>query len=793
MVTEVAEHTRADSGSATGTDRSRRLPSAGWLALIFTLAVVYVAMRYYEVSDRDQFMFAAYSVGCVTLPGTLIWRALQGRAGYLPFDAAFGTTVGFVVELPVYLVAREIGLPLAVLAWPAATLVVFAAIPRLRRFWRGNGERLPLGTSWTAALGSSFTMLTAALAVFRYNSLDEPYSATMHMDFPFQFALVGVFKHDVPLNTPWVYGTELLYHWYAYAHGAAASWVTGIEAQTMIMRLMPVPIFAAFLVLVLALVHRVTGRWWPGNLAVPLMLLGTVTIPLAWTTRPMDPLYFLDNLWVSASQTFAALFCVAVIYVLCDLLRAEPGELRRPVPWLILIALVGALAGAKATFLPMLICGLGLAMVLRLLLRRQRPGPELYALLICAGWMGFAQIVLYGSGSQGTEVNPFQTVKWTVLGRAVMGSQTEANSWVPILVLTGVAVIAVLFGWAGMAGLLRRGWRTDPIVHVMAGFAFSGLAALYALAHPGLSQSYFGRSAAPYFGILAAIGISALLPAGQRLSRKFVVTAGAGVAGGVVLLLVVRATAGADGPAEPLSSLTLPEAIRPYLVLFAGLAGLVLAIAVAARFIRLGRPQTVAVLALTVASLAVTTGVINSKPIWERLVSGESQKDIVAPGNVFAMPPGAIAASRWVRDHSDPRDLVATNSHCRTGFNFCDSRDFWLAAYSERQVILEGWSYTEPAFATGGLWDRTLYRSKFWKPKLLAANDKVFTDPTAERVAAFTAKHNVRWLVAVSPTPIPDPLRKGETSASPELGRYATERFKSGNVTVYEVTRGPAG
>ena len=144
------------------------------------------------------------------------------------------------------------------------------------------------------------------------------------------------------------------------------------------------------------------------------------------------------------------------------------------------------------------------------------------------------------------------------------------------------------------------------------------------------------------------------------------------------------------------------------------------------------------------------------------------------------MPPGAIEASRWLRDHSEPRDLVATNSHCRLNFNWCDSRDFWLAAFSERQVILEGWSYTEPAFATGGLWDRTLYRSKFWKPKLLAANDKVFTEPTAERVAEFTTKHKVKWLVAVTPTLVPDPMRRAETGASPELGQFATERFKAG-------------
>ena len=791
MTAELADRTGSGAGPADRpAPRRLRMPSPGWLALIFFLTVTVVTMRYFGVSNRDLLTFGAYSLFAVTVPGTLIWRAVQGRAGHLPLDVAFGTTAGFVVELPVYLLARQAGQPYAVLAWPVLTVLAFLAVPRLRRFWRGNGERMPLGASWSAALGTTFMLLSIAMSAFRYNSLTEPYSAVMHVDFPFQFALVGLFKHDVPLNTPWVHGVDLVYHWYVYAHGAAASWISGVEPQVLIMRLLPLPMIAAFVLAVIALVHRITGRWWPGNVAILLMLLATVTIPFAWTGRPMDPITFTDNLWVSPTQTFAALFCVVAVYVLHDLFRADAAERRRPLPWVVLTVLIGAMAGAKATFVPMLICGLLLALFLRMV-RRRRPGPELPALLIAGGWLAFAQLVLYGSGSQCTEVNPLQTVKWTVLGRAVMGTQNPVNDWRTLCLLTAAGLLAALFGWAGMVGLLRRGWRTDPIVHVMLGFAISGLGALYILAHPGLSQTYFGRSAAPYLGILAALGLAALLPAGTRVPRRFFAVAVPGVAAGVIALLVVRQSAGKQGPRVPLDSFSVRQAVGPYLILLAAVVGVVAVLTLVGFLVKLRREQILTVVSLAVTAVALATGVIINRHIPDRLLSGEPQRDIVAAGNVFAMPPGAITASRWLRANSDPLDLVATNSHCRTKISPCDSRDFWLAAFSERQVVLEGWSYTEPAFASGGLWDRTLYRSRFWDPKLLETNDLVFADPTAERVAAFTREHGVRWLVAVGATPVPDPDRKGEVWASPQLAEFATERFRAGDVTVYEV-RGPA-
>lgn len=357
------------------------------------------------------------------------------------------------------------------------------------------------------------------------------------------------------------------------------------------------------------------------------------------------------------------------------------------------------------------------------------------------------------------------------------------------MVLTGLGLLAMAFGWAGMAGLLRREWRMNPIVHVMLGFAASGVGGLWMVAHPGLSQTYFARSATPYLAILSALGLAALIPAGKRVPRGFAALAAGGGALAVCGLLAVQQTIGHDAPKAQFQSFPLRHAVGAYASVVAVVAVLAVAVVLIARRVRLGRTYTLAVVAVLVLATAVGSGVVvGAKPVWRGVTAGSPQRFAGGADPRQAMPAGAIEAGRWLRDHSDPLDVVATNSHCRADVGGCDSRDFWLAAYSERQIVVEGWSYTEQAFETGGLWDGTLARSTFWDQPLLTANDDVFYAPTAANVAGFSKAHGVRWLVSVATTQTPTEIQRTElVTASPQLGRYATERYRDGAITIYEV------
>jgi hypothetical protein len=241
---------------------------------------------------------------------------------------------------------------------------------------------------------------------------------------------------------------------------------------------------------------------------------------------------------------------------------------------------------------------------------------------------------------------------------------------------------------------------------------------------------------------------------------------------GIGSLLAVRATTPTTAP--PNGTYTLGHAEAAYGALLGLLVVIGVALAIAGRGLRLGRAPILAAVCIAAVTTAVVTGAPSVMSLERAVTTGPSAQTAPLP---TTQPAGAIAAARWLRDHSSPTDLVATNSHCRIVHpnGGCDSREFWVAAYSERQVLVEGWSYTEPAYDSGGLWDGTLSGSHFWDHPMLAANDLVFYHPTAARIVSFVSTYHVRWLVAVGPL------------VSPLLASYATLRFTTGDVSVYEL------
>jgi hypothetical protein len=133
-----------------------------------------------------------------------------------------------------------------------------------------------------------------------------------------------------------------------------------------------------------------------------------------------------------------------------------------------------------------------------------------------------------------------------------------------------------------------------------------------------------------------------------------------------------------------------------------------------------------------------------------------------------AMPRSRVLAARWVRDHSGPSDVLATNVHCQPVTYLgagCDARVFWLSAYSERRVLIEGWMFAPRlAGAQGPFWDQELFQ----------LNEAAIADPTPERLAELRDRYGVRWLVV-------------EGDPSPRLAELAEFRHREGSTRVYEI------
>ena len=144
-----------------------------------------------------------------------------------------------------------------------------------------------------------------------------------------------------------------------------------------------------------------------------------------------------------------------------------------------------------------------------------------------------------------------------------------------------------------------------------------------------------------------------------------------------------------------------------------------------------------------------------------------------------AIPADGIAAARWLRGHSGPDDLTATNLHCipvPSQPAVCDSRHFWVSAFAERRMLVEGWEYTQPAATYPLTTPRRYWSFPFWNQPILDANDAAFATPTPANLQRLRDL-GVRWLFA------------DVTDAdAPRLQRLAALRYQAGDFAVFELT-----
>jgi hypothetical protein len=228
--------------------------------------------------------------------------------------------------------------------------------------------------------------------------------------------------------------------------------------------------------------------------------------------------------------------------------------------------------------------------------------------------------------------------------------------------------------------------------------------------------------------------------------------------------LIVSKLGPANAPSFATAHLSgvIPVVLLPVLALL----GVAVAAYVVLRLAAPKWPMLQGAVPLLVIALVMGFSLPNVATVLASPINGKPPSDLIVPGD-------GIDVARWLRDHSDPDDLVATNLHytCYTRLdNACDNRSFWVSAYSERRILVEGWAYTTKSTTNG---------AAFWDPSLLAANDAVFTDPSAAAIAKLRDAYGAHWLFA------------DLTSADADsIGRYADLRYREGDFAVYEL-RGP--
>lgn len=706
-------------------------------------------------------LFTAYVALGITLPGVVLWRLATRRRRDLVEDLSAGFLLGAAVQILVYLAVSPLGLQRWAWLWFVPVVLTAAAVPRLREVWLAPVTE-PSGvlTGWLVAAASVLPQLVVyANGPARFTPPYQRPDVTVS-DMAYHQALVASARHDFPLRARFLDGEPLDYHYFVHELIASISWATGIDPTHLLYTLVWWPLALAGCGLTVALARRLRpDTSWLGPLAVVVAGIGGT---LQWFGDVPVPAEMVSiATYLSPTQNLGAGFALLLSLLAVDVLRA-PREWRL---WLALGVTGLASTGAKASVLPVVLCGFGLV----LLVRRRK--VALFGTVLCGVLLVLATVVLFGGASYGTTVRPGRLFARIAVYRALHGAVAPDISAKAELV-TAVAVLAAwLLATAGLLVLVftRAVWRDDAVVF-LAGCSVGGFAGMVLTDHPGVSQLYFHRTALPMIALLSCLGLALLLDKIHAGATPWLATA---LLAGLVAAAFARLVAEQGPPRTRLSTRDIAGAM---LTTVAILAAAVILVAAAWLLVRRGAVRTTVVLPVVAIAVLTAAGVLPA--LQSTVTTTGATAALFQPREQGGPTRDATAAAHWLRDHSGTGDLVATNAHCVRKFRTsCDSRHFWIAALTERQVLIEGWSYTGRTMEQASRTSQSAVNQPYWDPLRLADNDAAFARPSAETTGRLRDRYGVRWLYAdMTYSLVP-----------PELARYATLRFSRPGVRIYEL------
>jgi hypothetical protein len=757
-----------------GTTTVRRVAGSGWVpATLVALLAAALLHRAAGVSVRDIAAFGLYLGGWIALPGLLIWRWIDRRPGRpLVEDLTVGALVGYVLEFPVYLACLAAGVPRLYLLWPVVVAAATLTHSGGRALWRRGGPRMSIAWSWSVAALMGYLVVWFAHNVWAVSPVRASALRSPYIDEPFHLSLAAGLKHFFPPQVPYVADTPLDYHWLSHLHIAAASWVSGVE-PIVLLRVVAIPVMFLLVALAAATVAvRLTGAAWTGPALLGALLVGPADFS-GWSDGAGEALLS-TRLLLSPSAGFvnAALLVGALLCI--EILRG----VRRPWPaWAFLALIFVAMTGAKSTSLPTLIAGLVAAAVVGSLVQRAVQWSAVGLAALSVGAMGIATAIFFGSGTHGLALGPFALM--SAKSRAYPGLLDAAGEMAPPVAL----VVAVSFmSYATLAAALlallgRGGWRRPDHVFLVVACA-AGFGAAFTFHQSGYSEYYFLYvTMLPLVVgvVLATHDLVRALPARVTLIVGSLALVSAAVVGLAYGALTHQAQD--TGNRKPLQ-IALQLFAAPTIVM------LLLCAATATLLVlllpRLYSPASVhrrALVAPTIVLVFAGMGTVTFLRSIPNLVSDPLPATYVAPAGPL-IGKGGITAARWLRDHSGGDDLVATNAHCEQPSPApCIPRNFWMAGYTERRVLVEGWSYiSRSSVGLPAPADEDTVGQAFWDPPLLDLNDAAFTRPSAATLDALRAR-GVDWLLVDEGFTVDLPALRAQARQVFESGRYAVFRL----------------
>lgn len=723
----------ATTGDALGRQGHRAWVGRLAVAMSFALLLGGALLAGLTVADATRSLVA---IGVLqVVPGAVLWRAARRTTTSWPEDLFAGFAIGAGTSAAGIGVAGAVGVP-AVGPFLPAALAVIVVLSSVEARARTRRPASPLTDHWGWGVGTALAhvpLLPVAHQFYVRTPIAWQGFRDTYPDMTFHHALAGQLANRGPDAMPHVLGQPLDYHWLSHAWVAAVGRSSGTELDVVMYRVLP-PVFIGAVVVGIAIVAtRLSGRWVAGPLAALVAVLGG-HLDASGTTRVNELVSLL-----SPSTVVAIVLLLATVLLLAERWRGARGGPSTA----LLVVLAFTVAGAKGPTAAVLVGGLvgtaALASLGRMAIRRH--------VLVDTAAVTVAFVVAYvlvlGGDSHGAGIDLRRAAVDASRYLGISESTILGSSLTVTAAIAVLTVVAVLARGAGVALLFGPDdWRR-PLPWLLVGTGLAGAGAVVVFAHPGASQFYFLRSAVPLLAVASAWG---LVEGADRVRGRRLELSALGVLVGAGAVALGPALLGrASASATDRGTLVLAVVQLVIFVTVLGLAGVV-----AARRGRLvpglERRHTAAYV-LVVAVLAATV-LPSLRAFLDQPLSGpqDAETPVAAP---HAFGADQVRAARWLRDASAPDDVVVTNRHCaRANQDPCDPRRFFVAAFTERQVLVEGWAYT-PRWSTTpdapdvGETEGRFFRP-FWDEERLSLNDDFFTEGGAA-AADRLWQAGVRW------------------------------------------------
>ena len=425
--------------------------------------------------------------------GGYFWRLVAGKHASVAEVLGMGLAVGTAAATLSGLVVQLLGLGTGGWVLPTAATAILWLVQRL-----SNRRIAPLGhidaPAWVALVIGALTSFVALwLNVVRYPLSWIGTWSRYHPDMLFFEALSTSLARLGPLDSIFLSGGTIRYHWLAYAWSGQLSLVSDAEPFVVLTRALPFVVSAMAVLLAVAWARKLTKVGWAPTLAVLLVITGGYVGATYGTILNFD----------SPSQAFTSAWLIALVIAYLRLIHAK---IPSPRFWGLLsglLVLSFTIAGSKVSTAAIAVAATSFVAALALLHRSEwwRQALTGAAVIGLGSIAGFGLIVSGSADPGGLRVGQLIERASSVQGlNPIPGS---------LGILTGTLILVVGIGlrWFGVLWLIgsrRSRWRPSSLLGL--GLMLAGVGSVL-LISGGLNDTWFALAASAPLSILSAVGV----------------------------------------------------------------------------------------------------------------------------------------------------------------------------------------------------------------------------------------------------------------------------------------------